>query len=123
MGMRKKGAPRLSTLRHRPYEVTLESKLEEFYHGLDNEDSLKVAINKCIDALDESMFSREQIKKRQIPKYYVIRFGVTNLYRFRLDRARRASYTIVSMYGIIKVIVLEVFPDHKSYERRFHYSG
>jgi len=62
--MREKGAPRLSTLRRRPYEVTLESKLEEFYHCLDNEDSLKVAINKCIDALDESMFSREQIKKR-----------------------------------------------------------
>ena len=97
--------------------------MEEFYRGLDNENPLKVAINKCIDALKENMLAGEQIRKGQIPRYYIRRFGVTNLYRFRLDRARRASYTIVSMDGLIKVIILEVFPDHKSYERRFHYRG
>jgi hypothetical protein len=44
-----------------------------------------------------------------------------NLYRLKLDRKRRCCYTIVANHEGLKVIVLEVFPDHKSYNRRFGY--
>jgi len=37
------------------------------------------------------------------------------------DRKRRCCYTIVADREGFKVIVLEVFPDHKSYNRRFGY--
>lgn len=46
---------------------------------------------------------------------------MNNLYRLRLDRKRRLTYTILSDEEGIKVVILEVFPDHKSYDRRFGY--
>ena len=69
------------------------------------------------------MFVGESIQKQQIPKYYVDKYGVNNLYRLRLDRARRLCYTLVSDEEGVKVVVLEVFPDHKSYNRRFGYKA
>ena len=67
------------------------------------------------------MFASELIRKSLIPKYYIKNFGVNNLYRLRLDRKRRLCYTVVADEEEVKVVVLEVFPDHKSYSRRFGY--
>lgn len=67
------------------------------------------------------MFAGEIIRKRWIPKYYVKKFGVNNPYRLKLNRKRRCCYIIAADQEGFKVIVLEVFPDHKSYNRRFGY--
>jgi len=71
--------------------------------------------------LKNNMFAGDGIRKQQIPKYYVDRYGVNNLFRLWLDKARRLCYTLVADEEGIKAVVLEVFPDHKSYERRFGY--
>jgi hypothetical protein len=47
--------------------------------------------------------------------------GITNLYRYKIDREMRATYTIGSINGNWVVTIIEVFWDHKSYERRFGY--
>jgi hypothetical protein len=51
------------------------------------------------------------------PAYHDIR----NLYRYEIDRAMRARYTLKREGEKYTVRVIEIFPDHKSYERRFHY--
>ncbi len=47
--------------------------------------------------------------------------GITNLYRYEIDREMRATYTIGRIDGKWVVTVIEVFWNHKSYERRFGY--
>ena len=51
------------------------------------------------------------------PAYHDIR----NLFRYEIDRAMRATYTLKREGERYTVRVIEIFPDHKSYERRFHY--
>ncbi len=104
-----------------PVAILLEREVYDLYLSLSEGDDFKRAIDKGLGVLENDMFAGEQIKRRQIPRYYVDKYDVNNLYRLRLDRARRCCYTIVADYGGVKVIVLEVFPDHKSYERRFGY--
>lgn len=107
--------------RRAPVAVFLEIKVNELYSSLSEEDAFKKAIDKGLDALKENMFAGETVRKRQIPKYYIKKFGINNLYRLKLDRKRRCCYTIVADREGFKVIVLEVFPDHKSYNKRFSY--
>ena len=108
--------------KHRaPVAVLFEREAYELYLSLRAGDDFKRAIDKGLDILKKDVFAGEQIKKQQIPKYYVDKYGVNNLYRLRLDKARRLSYTIVAGEEGIKVVVLEVFPDHKSYDKRFGY--
>jgi len=107
--------------RKAPIAVFLERKVNELYSSLDEEDAFKKAIDKGLDTLKGNMFAGEIIRKKQIPKYYINKFGINNLYRLKLDRKRRCCYTIIADQEGFKVIVLEVFPDHKSYNRRFGY--
>ena len=108
--------------KHRaPVAVFLERKVNEIYSSLGEEDDFKKVIDKGLDALKENMFAGEIIRKKHIPKYYIIKFGVNNLCRLKLNKRRRCCYTIVADQEGLKVIVLEVFSDHKSYNRRFGY--
>jgi len=101
--------------------VLLEREVYEFYLRLREGDVLKRAIDKGLGILRADMFAGERVRRQQIPRYYVDRYGVNNLYRLRLDRARRLCYTLAADQEGVKVVVLEVFSDHKSYSRRFGY--
>lgn len=107
--------------RKAPVAVFLERKANETYSSLSEKDDFKKAIDRGLEALKENMFAGEMMRKSQIPKYYVREFGINNLYRLKLNGKRRCCYTIVADQEGFKVIVLEVFPDHKSYNRRFGY--
>ncbi|RLI42237.1 hypothetical protein DRO59_04705 [Candidatus Bathyarchaeota archaeon] len=72
-----------------PVAVYLERKVNGIYSSLSEEDDFRKAINKGLDALKENMFAGEIVKRKQIPKYYIKKFGVNNLYRLKLDRKRR----------------------------------
>ena len=105
----------------KPVGVYFTREAAEFYRSLRNESELKRAIDRGLDILRENMFAGERVKKRLIPKYYIERYGIHNLYRLRLDRKRRLAYTLLADTEGVKVVVLEVFPDHKSYNKRFGY--
>jgi hypothetical protein len=47
--------------------------------------------------------------------------GISNLFRYKVDKEMRASYTIVHDGPALKVVIIEIFADHKSSERRFRY--
>lgn len=46
---------------------------------------------------------------------------IGNLFRYEIDQSMRASYTIGRKGEKYIVRVIEIFADHKSYGRRFHY--
>jgi hypothetical protein len=62
----------------------------------------------------------KHIPKRLIPREYIIRYGVTNLWKLNLDSYWRLIYTLSGDRVNVYSIVLEVL-DHKSYNRKFGY--
>jgi hypothetical protein len=77
-------------------------------------------INGAIDKLKANPFAGVQVRRKLIPKTYVERFGIDNLWKMNLPDGWRLMYS-VGMAGVSVVsIVLEWLP-HKKYERRFGY--
>lgn len=73
-----------------------------------------------LDALKERVDAGEHIPKHLWPKHPAYD-GIRNLFRCEIDKRMRASYTIGREELKLIVRVIEIFPDHKSYERRFRY--
>ncbi|MFA6049169.1 MAG: hypothetical protein WC792_04490 [Candidatus Micrarchaeia archaeon] len=62
----------------------------------------------------------KHIPKRLIPREYIVKYGVTNLWKLNLDSYWRLTYTLQGDRACIYAIVLEVL-DHKEYNRKFGY--
>lgn len=77
-------------------------------------------IRKGISTLSKDIESGQKIQKRLWPKYYSRKYGISNLWRLRLDRYWRMIYTLIGEEIRIITVILEVI-DHKDYNRRFGY--
>ncbi len=66
------------------------------------------------------MFAGNSVPKRQIPVYYVRRFGVNILFRYSHPQGFRSVYTLVRDDDDVSVVVLD-FLSHKEYEKMFGY--
>lgn len=70
--------------------------------------------------ISENAFCGIQIPKRLIPKEYLTKFNVKNLWKYNLPNAWRLIYSIEGKDFIVFSIILD-WMDHKSYERKFNY--
>ena len=61
--------------------VFINDGLEKNFNALRDDDFLKKAIIKAIHDLRENAFSGIQLPKRLIPKEYVQKYGVNNLWK------------------------------------------
>ena len=68
----------------------------------------------------EDKLAGEGIRKEQIPKYYKVKYGVDNLYRYELPKYHRACYTITCIENVWYASILEVM-SHPEYDKRFGY--
>jgi hypothetical protein len=109
------------TRRYIPVAILLARELNELYVNLREGTQLKRILDNAFDLLQNNMFAGDRIKKEQIPKYYIEKYDINNLYRLRLDKIRRLCYTLVADEEGSKIVILEIFLDHKSYDRRFGY--
>lgn len=100
--------------------VFADKKMEEAFSSLSDNDPLKKAILKTIKKLKDNIFCGEKIKKELIPKEYIKKYNIDNLYWYQLPNAWRLVYSIAADEIEILAIVIEYF-DHKKYERRFNY--
>ncbi|MEM3725921.1 MAG: hypothetical protein QXK98_03550 [Candidatus Bathyarchaeia archaeon] len=105
----------------RPSCVKASRETAVFISSLKENSYLWKIVNSGLDVLKENMFAGERVERRKIPKYYVRKFGVNNLYKFNLDARTRLIYTLVADESGVAVVVLEIL-DHKRYEERFGYS-
>lgn len=77
-------------------------------------------ISNAIDDLKNDPYCGIQIQKRLIPKTYITKYHVSNLWKYDLPNAWRLIYFVIGDQVNIISIVLE-WMDHKDYERRFKY--
>lgn len=96
----------------RSYEELEDSKTEdrELYKWL----------TRAFDDLAENAFCGIQIPKKLIPKEYIKKYGIDNLWKYDLPRAWRLLYSVADDEVKVIAIVLEWMP-HKEYERKFGY--
>jgi len=98
-----------------------EDELEQAFLSLANNSPLKNSINKAIKDLKENVFCGEQIKKERIPKEYIKKYKINNLWWFPLYDAWRLVYSVVTPTNIEILAVIIDYYNHKNYEKKFGY--
>ena len=78
------------------------------------------SIKRAINLLKENPFSGDQIPKRIIPREYVKKYDVENLWRIELANRWRLIYTITGNKLEIVSFVIDIF-NHKNYDKTFGY--
>lgn len=100
-----------------------EATKEAFYKldkGDSSEKELFRFINQAIDNIEKNAFCGIQVPKKQIPKEYFKKYGITNLWKYDLPNAWRLVYAIRGGKAIVVSVILE-WMTHKEYDRRFSY--
>ncbi|MFA5485056.1 MAG: hypothetical protein WC260_02290 [Candidatus Pacearchaeota archaeon] len=97
----------------------VNQKVQDAYNKLDDI-KLKRNINKAFEEIRRNPFCGIQISKRLIPKEYIKKFNIHNVWKYNLPNAWRIIYSIEGGKTIIISIILE-WMNHKEYERRFRY--
>lgn len=106
----------------RPSEVVfVDDSVEKEFNELSDTDEIKRYLQRAIDDIKNNAFCGIQMPKRLIPKEYIQKYNVKNLWKYDLPDGWRLVYTLVPESKVeIVSIILEWF-DHPSYERRFGY--
>ena len=114
--------------------VILEKEVNEVYKELNElvgkelkkgikkseHQTLLKSINRALELLRNNPFIGIQIPKKLIPKKYMQKFDVTNLWKFNLSNYWRMIYTVTSEGIKIIVLILDIM-DHKTYNKLFGY--
>jgi len=78
------------------------------------------SIDRVKNWLKNNPFVGEQVQKSLIPKHYIQKYEITNLWRIELSNYWRLIYTIRSTEVKIINFVLNIV-DHKKYDKIFGY--
>lgn len=98
-----------------------DDSLEKTFNSLDEEEWLKKAIRRAIADFKENAFCGEHIKKEQVPKVYLKKYGINNLWWYPLPKGWRLVYSIVTPSNSELLAVIIDYYNHKKYERKFGY--
>jgi Txe/YoeB family toxin of Txe-Axe toxin-antitoxin module len=101
--------------------VFISDDLETSFMSLPEDDFLKKSIKQAIQNLRENAFYGIHVPKRLIPKEYIQKWGIKNLWKYDLPKGWRLMYTITADNEVDLISALLEWCDHKEYERRFKY--
>ena len=101
-------------------EEKLKESLEKLKESKTEDKKLYEWINRALDDLEENAFCGIQVAKRLIPKVYIQKYEIDNLWKYDLPKGWRLLYSVSNNEVNVLSIILE-WMDHKEYERRFRY--
>jgi len=101
-------------------EEKVKESFQELKDSKTEDKELYSWINRAIDDLSENAFCGIQISKRLIPKEYITKYGIDNLWKYNLPNAWRLLYS-VGTEGISVISIVVEWMNHKDYEKRFKY--
>lgn len=109
----------------KPSEVQfVDGRVEKAFHDLKEGDSEERELYKWIlrafEDIEKNAFCGVNVPKKLIPRVYLQKYMIRNLWKYDLPRGWRLIYSIVGNKAIIISVILEWLP-HKKYERRFRY--
>lgn len=98
-----------------------DNRTEKAFNSLGENTPLKKSILNAIDKIKEDVFCGENIPKKQIPKEYIQKYGIDNLWWYQLPNAWRLVYSIIGTNTIEILALIIDYYNHKNYERKFKY--
>ena len=101
--------------------VFISDELEGNYNSLSEEDFIKKSIVKAVRDLKQNAFAGIHVPKRLIPREYIKKYGINNLWKYDMPKGWRLMYTITSENEVELISAILEWFDHKEYERRFKY--
>ncbi|MCX6741954.1 MAG: hypothetical protein NTX24_02140 [Candidatus Pacearchaeota archaeon] len=99
--------------------VFADEKLEKAFDSLSEEDWLKKAIKRAISDLKENSACGKHLKQELIPKEYVKKYQIDNLWWYPLPNGWRLVYSTIGQSEVDILAVIIDYLDHKNYERKF----
>ena len=102
--------------------IFADDRLQQLFNSFPDENWLRKSIKKVIEKLKQNAFCGERIKKELIPKEYIQKYDINNLFWIQLPNANRLVYSVIANSIETLAVIIEYF-DHKNYERRFGYQG
>lgn len=101
--------------------VFAEDKIEKEFYDLKENNEIKKYIKRAIEDMQKNAFCGIQLPKRLIPKEYIQKYNVQNLWKYDLPDGWRLIYTITTPNKIKIISVILEWLDHPNYEKRFKY--
>ena len=101
-------------------DIKLKETLNKLKNSKTEDKKLYELINRAMDDLEENAFCGIQIQKRLIPKLYIDKYGIDNLWKYDLPKGWRLIYSVTNNEVNVLSIILE-WMDHKNYDKRFGY--
>lgn len=98
----------------------IQKSFADLQKGKYEERELCKNIKNAFNNLKINAYSGIQIPKRLIPKIYLKRYNIGNLFKYDLPKGWRLIYSVVNKEIFVISLILE-WLDHKEYERRFKY--
>jgi Txe/YoeB family toxin of Txe-Axe toxin-antitoxin module len=99
----------------------ISEKLQENFNSLSEDDPIKKSIRRAIKDLQDNAFFGIQLPKRLIPREYILKYNVKNLWKYGLPQGWRLIYTITAENEVQLISAILDWYSHPEYERRFHY--
>lgn len=101
--------------------IFVDNSLENSFLSLAENSPLKNSIKKAINDLKENAFCGEIINKNLIPKDYIKKYQIDNLWWYPLADAWRLVYSLSNAPNIRILAIIIDYYNHKDYERKFKY--
>jgi Txe/YoeB family toxin of Txe-Axe toxin-antitoxin module len=101
-------------------EVKIEKALQKLKNSKTEEKKLYKWIFRAFGDLEENAFCGMQLPKRLIPRVFIDKYKIDNLWKYDLPKGWRLIYSVTNGQVCVLSIILE-WMDHKNYERRFNY--
>ena len=102
----------------------VDEKIQKAFEQLElkkgDEKKLYDWLIRAFQDIEENAFCGIQIPKKLIPKEYLQKYNLHNLWKYNLPNAWRLLYSVEHGEIMVVSIVLE-WMNHKDYEKRFKY--
>ncbi|MFT7615922.1 MAG: Txe/YoeB family toxin of Txe-Axe toxin-antitoxin module [Candidatus Woesearchaeota archaeon] len=101
--------------------VFIENSLEKRFSSLQKADPLRKSLQKAVMNLKQDAFCGIQVPKRLIPKEYVRKYQLNNLWKYNLVSGWRLLYTVTAENEIDLTTAIIDWFTHTHYERKMNY--
>ncbi len=101
--------------------IFVDESLEKSFNGLSEIDPIKKALIRAIKTLQEDAFSGRNVKKKLIPKLFIQKYGLNNLWIYNLPDGWRMLYVLTPSEEVQIIAVILDWMNHKDYERLFKF--
>ncbi|MBU0761056.1 MAG: hypothetical protein KJ600_06100 [Nanoarchaeota archaeon] len=101
--------------------VFFDEDLEKAFENLSEADPLKKALKKAVKDIGTNVFCGRNVKKKLIPKEFIQKYSINNLWIYNLPSAWRLLYAITPSEEAKIIAAILDWMSHKDYERLFRF--